>query len=211
MINREDPPIPIRKMVLNGRGLLTVNPDLAIIRLGVQTTGDNVTTAQQENARISSQILAAIKGLGVTDIRTYQYQIEKIYDYENGNRIDRGYSVRNVFEIRTANLGQVGTIIDSAVFNGANIVDLISFDVANPDAYYQQALTLAVNNAYEKAKTISSSMNFTFDPIPILITENTLQPIPYAPTLALREGAYTTPIESGTKQIEASVTVEFEY
>jgi uncharacterized protein YggE len=28
---------------------------------------------------------------------------------------------------------------------------------------------------------------------------------------AAREGAYSTPIESGSKQIDASVTVEFSY
>ncbi|MDD3174286.1 MAG: SIMPL domain-containing protein [Herbinix sp.] len=200
-----------RKMTFTGRGQVSVNPDLAIIRLGVQTTGEDVTAAQSENAKISSQILAALKELGVTDIKTYQYQIEKLYDYENGTKIDRGYSVRNIMEIRTGNMGQVGVIIDTAVYNGANVVDLISFEVSHPDMYYQQALNLAIRNAYQKAKTVSTGLRIMFDPVPILITENSLQPIPYTPTYALREGAYTTPIESGSKQIEASVTVEYVY
>jgi uncharacterized protein YggE len=50
-----------------------------------------------------------------------------------------------------------------------------------------------------------------YDPIPILITENSNQPTPFSPAFAVREGAYTTPIESGSKQIEAFVTVEFAY
>lgn len=209
--NKDEQQISERKMVFTGRGQVSVNPDLAIIRLGVQTTGESVTIAQGENARISQQILDAIKKIGVTDIKTFQYQIEKLYDFENGNRIDRGYSVRNIFEIRTGNVGQVGFIIDTSVNNGANIVDLVSFDVASPDKYYQQALNLAVSNAIQKAKTVSSGLRIMFDPIPILITENNMQPIPYPALYASREISYATPIESGSKIIEASVTVEFTY
>lgn len=209
--NKDEQNVPINRMIFTGNGQVFVNPDLAIIRLGVQTTGDNVTAAQSENARISQSILDAIRKIGVTDIKTFQYQIEKLYEYQNGTRIDKGYTVRNVFEIRTDNMGQVGFIIDTAVYNGANIVDFISFEVADPEFYYQKALNLAVKNAFQKAKTVSSELRIIFDPIPILISENSIQPTPFAPRFAVGEGSFTTPIESGSKQIEASVTVEFTY
>lgn len=212
MVNKnEELRIPTKRMIFNGKGQVLANPDLAIIRLGVLTTGESVTAAQAENARISQQILEALKKFGNIDIKTYQYQIEKLYDYQNGNRIDRGYSVRNIYEIRTGNVGQTGSIIDTAVYNGANVVDLVSFDVASPEKYYQQALKLAVNNAYDKAKTVSSGLKIIFDPVPILITENSTQPIPYTMFSARGEGAINTPIESGSKQIEAFVTVEFAF
>ncbi len=210
-MNFEEQQIPFKKMIFNGRGQVSVIPDLAIIRLGVLTTGNSVTAAQTENSRISQQILDAIKELGITDIKTYQYQIEKVYDYENNTRIDRGYSVRNIYEIRTDNVGQVGIVIDTAVNEGANIVDNVTFDVAAPEIYYQQALNLAVNNAIMKAKSVSSVLKTKFDPIPVKITENSLQPAPYTPVYSSRGEAVTTPIESGSKQIEASITAEFRY
>ncbi len=200
----------IRKMIFTGTGQVSVNPDLAILRLGVQSTGEDVTQIQAENGRISQQILDALHELGINDIKTYEYQIEKMYDYENGQRIDKGYSVRNIFEIRTTELGQVGVIIDTAVQHGANVVDFINFDVENPEVYYQQALTMALNNAFQKAKTISSSLRIMFNPVPIMIKENGTPPTPFAPMYASRE-AYTTPIEPGSKQITANLTVEFAY
>jgi len=201
----------LRRMIFVGTGQVSGDPDLAILRLGVQTTGEDVTKAQAENAMISQQILEALRQLGVTNIKTYQYQIEKLYDYENGQRIDRGYSVRNIIEIRTTDLGQVGVIIDTAVSNGANVVDFISFEIANPDTYYQLALTAALNNAFQKAKTISASLRIMFNPTPTKITENTISPIPFSPVFAARGEAYSTPIEPGSKLIEASITVEFAY
>ncbi|MHB8128382.1 MAG: SIMPL domain-containing protein [Mobilitalea sp.] len=208
---KENEQLPYNKMIVTGRGQVTVIPDLAILRLGVQTTGDVLSTAQSENARISQNVLTVLRQLGITDIKTYQYQIEKLYDYENGNRIDRGYSVRNIFEIRMDNMNLVGTAIDTAVNSGANVVEFINFEVADPDFFYQQALNLAVKNAYQKAKSISESLRVMINPIPILITENSAPPIPFSSMYMAREGTFTTPIEPGNKQIEASVTAEFIY
>ena len=203
---------PYNKMTLTGKGQVTVLPDLAILRLGVQTTGLNLTATQSENARISQNVISSLQQLGITDIKTFQYLIEMLYDYENGNRIDKGYSVRNLFEIPTSNLGLVGTIIDTTVNNGANIVEFVSFEVSNPELYYQEALNLAVNDAYHKAKSISTNLRIILNPIPTLIIENSAPPIPFSPVfLARGEGAFATPVEPGNKQIEASVTVEFTY
>jgi uncharacterized protein YggE len=198
-------------MTLTGKGQVTAIPDLAILRLGVQTTGDNLTFTQSENARISQNVLNELHQLGVTDIKTYQYLIETLYDYENGVRIDKGYSVRNIFEIRTNNMNLVGSIIDTAVSNGANAVEFVNFDVSAPELYYLEALNLAVNDAYQKAKSIAANLRIMINPIPSLITENSSPPIPFSRAFTSREGAFATPIESGSKQIEAMVTVEFIY
>jgi uncharacterized protein YggE len=198
-------------MILTGNGKVTAVPDIAVLRLGVQTNGDNLTAAQSDNARISQNVLQALNELGVTDIKTYDYTIDKVYDYVNGNRIDRGYSVRNILEIRMSDLDMVGTVIDAAVNSGANVVDFINFDVSDSNDYYLQALNLAVMNAYQKAKSISHNLRLTMNPIPVKITENTAVPVPYAQSRTLGEIAYTTPIEPGKKEISASVTVEFIY
>lgn len=195
-------------MTLTGDGQVTAVPDLAILHLGVQTTGEHLTDIQNENARISQAVLQALQQLNITDIKTYQYTINKIYEYENGKQIDKGYSVRNIFEIRTSNLEQVGNVIDTAVFNGANVVDLIEFEVSDSNTYYFQALDLAIENAYQKANMVALSLGLTNAPVPIRIDESSTPPMPF-PILAVRESA--TPIEPGSKQIEASVIIKFLY
>lgn len=199
------------RMILNGNGQIIAIPDIAILRIGVQTTGENLTTAQQENARLSQSFLEAIQQLGITDFKTFQYNIDRQYDYENGTRIDRGYSVRNIFEIRTQNLDQVGTVIDTAVAAGANIVDFINFEVSNLDTYYQQALNLAVRNAIQKAKSISVSLGINVNFIPSKITEISNPPLPLSATFSSRGEMFATPVEPGDQQINATVTAEFTY
>ncbi|XRD27118.1 SIMPL domain-containing protein [Lysinibacillus fusiformis] len=65
----------------------------------------------------------------------------------------------------------VGLIIDTAVENGANRISNIQFKVDRADAYYQQALSLALHNAHAKAKTIAETMHLPLQLLPTEIVE----------------------------------------
>lgn len=198
-------------LTLTGKGQVTANPDIAVIRLGVETTGLNLAEAQTENAQRMNSVIQALNRMGVTDIKTYQYLIDKVYDYQNGTRIDRGYTVRNIIEIRLTDMASAGYVIDTAVANGANVVDFISFEVSDADLLYRQALNLAVADAIQKAESLMRSLGIRTELFPSRITENSAPPVPYSQFSAAREGVAVTPIQPGNKQIEASVTVEFIY
>lgn len=197
-------------MTLTGKGQVTAVPDTTILRLGVETQGQNLTDIQSENARISQAVIQALQQFEVYDIKTFQYTINKIYEYENNQRIDKGYSVRNILEVKMQTMDQVGMVIDHAVANGANVIELIEFDVSNPTFYYQQALNLAINDAQQKANSIADNIDIIVDFVPCRITETSTLPI-IPRTMMAREALFTTPIEPGTKQIEALVTMEFVY
>ena len=194
-------------MTLTGHGQMSVAPDIAIIRLGVETRGENLAQIQADNARRSQAIIQVLQRMGITEIKTFQYSIDKVYDYVEGRQVDRGYSVRNVLEIRTNNLDAVGTIIDASVKAGANIVDLISFDISNREYYYQQALNMAIMNAIQKANSITMNLGLSASPLPVKIVENTA--MPFLPVQ--REFVAATPIVPGTLDVEANVTVDFLY
>ena len=197
-----------KTMTLTGQGQITAVPNIAVIHLGVETSGENLVNIQAENAQITQSIIQSLQRMGVSDIKTFQYSINKLYDYEDGRQIDRGYSVRNILEIRTTNLDRVGNIIDTAVNMGANVVELISFDVSNKEYYYQQALNMAVMNAMQKSKSIAMNLGISADPVPMKIIENFSPPIqPYF----RQELAATTPIMPGNIKIEANVTVDFAF
>jgi len=197
-----------RSMTLTGQGQVTVVPDVAVIHLGIQSTGEDLAVVQSANAQLSQDILDALRRMGITDIKTFQYSIDKYYEYNNGTPIDRGYTVRNILEIKTGDMDLVGDFIDKAVNAGANIVDMISFEVSNPDLYYQQALNLAVMNAIEKAKSIANNLEIQVEPIPTKITESSSMPRPPQP---FQRELAATPIVPGNVLIEANITAEFVY
>jgi uncharacterized protein YggE len=127
-----------------------------------------------------------------------------VFDFVDGRQIDRGYLVRNILEIKTNNIEATGNIIDASVNAGANIVELISFDVSNREYYYRQALNMAIINAIQKAESIALNLGLSSAPQIVSIVENTA--IPFLPVQ--RELA-ATPIIPGAINIAADVTVEF--
>jgi uncharacterized protein YggE len=196
-------------ITLTGRGQTSPTPDIAVIRLGVQTQGEDLIKAQTENAGLSQTVINSLRQLGITDIKTFQYTIDKIYEYENGSRIDKGFSVRNILEINIRDISQTGLVIDTAVDNGANVVDLVSFEVSQRDMYYQEALNQAISNAIEKANSISHNLGIPVNLMPIRIVENSAPPVPLLRNVA--ERTFATPIEPGEQLIEAFVTAVFQY
>ncbi|NLT47992.1 MAG: SIMPL domain-containing protein [Clostridiales bacterium] len=195
-------------MTLSGQGQVAASPNLAIIHLGVETTGFDLTTIQAENARIIEAVTQTLRAMGISDIKTVQYSIDKNYIFENGRQIDRGYTIRHILEIRSNQIDDVGRIVDTAVMMGANRVEFIAFDLSDRGSYYRQALNLALEDAQKKAISISRSLRIQVDLIPIRIVENSALPI--QPLLFQREAAGTQ-ILPGTLLIEASMTAEFSY
>ncbi len=198
-------------MTLTGKGQVSVTPDIAVIRLGVETRGENLAKAQEENAQNSQSVITILRQLGIQDIKTYQYTIDKIMEFENNNRVDKGYIVRNIVEIKVRAGSQIGPAIDAAVNNGANVVEGISFEIVNPDYYYQQALHMALDNAIGKAEALAMQLGAALHPVPHKIVENSMVPIPFSGAYSLRESRASAPIEPGKKNIEAALTVEFLY
>lgn len=198
--------LPFRTMTLTGQGHVTMAPDVAVIRLGVQLSGSDLAAVQAQNAQQSQAVLDALRRMGVTDIKTFQYTIDKYYENVNGTSVDRGYTVRNIFEIRTDDISAVGAVIDAAVGAGANAVDLISFEASNPEYYYQQALNLAVADTVEKARSVSVSLGIPVQTVPVSITESSAAP---RPMQAFQREYSATPVVPGSITVDASVTAEF--
>lgn len=109
-----------------------------------------------------------------------------------------------------AGKGQVGYVIDTAVNYNANIVDLVEFDILDKEVYYLQALNLAIENAIRKADSIAKNLGLIYAPSQIRIIEIGTLPVS-SRLLGSGESALTTPIEPGSKQIEANINIQFSY
>lgn len=168
-------------IIVTGRGRVTAVPDLAKIRLGVVTTGENLSDIQNENAETSNLILNGLRNMGVNDIRTYQYIIDRNFEFIDNTRVDRGYTIRNVYEIQTGMPDSVGAIIDTAVSLGANLVESITFEVSAAETFYLEALKIALMNGAEKAAAMAEVFNARLSPVPIRIIESGT-PVPLSRT-----------------------------
>ncbi|WP_058308982.1 SIMPL domain-containing protein [Gracilibacillus massiliensis] len=202
-----------RNVKVYGIGKILVEPDAVEVRMGVVTQNIEATVAQQENARIVQQVIQSLESIGIPkeNIQTVDYSIFPQYDYVNNLQQFTGYQVTNMLSVTTS-IDHIGEVIDTAIFNGINRLTDISFAVTNPDAYYQQALQLALYNAYSKAETISQTLRVSLDPTPITTIEQSTMPPPTPYKLLSSTemvGGVATPIEPGRIEIEARIETCF--
>ena len=202
-----------REMTVTGNGEIDVQPDYVQIQIEVRTEGKDVSAAQQENAVIMNRVITSLVALNIPReaIQTTAYTISPNYDYIEGRQVFRGYEVQNAITVKITDISQVGTVIDTAVENGANHVSAIQFKVEDSDAYYRQALQLALIDAQAKAKSMADTMNLPLQLLPVEIVEETIAPPIAYQSFQLSREQSITPIEPGMITVNATVRVKFRF
>lgn len=205
-----------RSLTVYGNSTLSLEPNICKITLGINTESKNVTTAQQENTRIHQQVITAILGLGIpsSNIQTIDYTIYPQYDYVDNTQVFKSYKVTHLLSILVETIQLTGTVIDTAVQNGANQVMSIHFDVSNRSEYYERALQGAIKDALSKARAIAETLRITIDPIPVKVMEipsGSSIPMPLEKMSFAEVGGVSTSLEPGQLIIEAKVKAKFFY
>jgi len=203
---------------ISGTGTVTVTPDIVNLNLGVRSQEITVAAAQAKAATAMSQIMSVLKANNVADkdIQTLQFSISPVYSYDNKIMQSTiiGYSVSNIVNVKIRNLNNVGKIIDAVANAGGDLVVInsISFAVDNPDQYYSQARTAAMNDAKAKAQQLADLGGVTLGK-PVYISESSVSPtssVSYA-TRDAASGASvpTTSISAGEADITINVQVVY--
>jgi uncharacterized protein len=204
-----------REMTVTGNGEIAAEPDYAQIQIEVRTQGKDVSAAQQENAQIMNRVIGSLMALNIPreDIQTANYAISPMYDYIEGRQVFRGYEVQNAITVKIMDISQAGTVIDTAVLNGANQVSAIQFKIEDSANYYRQALRLAIVDAYAKAVAMAETMHVSIQPIPIEVIEESNHAIPFPAfkSVQMSNQEIMTPIEQGTMLINATVRVKYKF
>src|SRR5262249_10671335 len=149
------------KVTVAGRAPKKVEPDTAVIVLSVVTQSGQALTAQQENARKSAAVAAAVKNIGGSgaETKTSDYTLQPQYDYRD-NRLPKiiGYNARNSIIITMTDLKNVGGVIDAASQAGANSIESVSFIVKQTSPARGHALAEATQQAMNKANSIAQAL-----------------------------------------------------
>lgn len=142
---------------VTGNASISIVPDTAKLDIGVTSINKKVEAAQQESNTKMNNIVNALKekGLEETDIKTSQFSVYPVYDY-NSTDI-KSYRVENIIQVNIKDISTIGEIIDLSVKNGANTAYNITYESSNSLDKYLEALALATDNAKKKATAIAKA------------------------------------------------------
>jgi uncharacterized protein len=198
---------PSGGITVTGVGTITSVPDKASFTIGVQTQGMTAREALAANSEQMRRVIEAVKAAGVakSDIKTQDVSVSA--NYADEGRID-GYSARNSVLVTVRNLSKAGPILDAASNAGANEVYGPMLSRSDEDDLQAKALRGAVEDARKKAEVLAEAAGVQLGRVTALTEGSSGGPQPYYDGAVLAKSS-EAPIEPGTQDTQATVTVTF--
>ena len=209
-------------ITVSGSATISVEPDLAILDMGVEAFGKTVSFARSDAAIAMDAIVSSLKSEGVLekDIQTQRLNISPKYEWQEisiGSQVTNkqvltGYSVSNYVRVKIRDLDHVGKIVDSASESGGDFVRVnsISFNLEDTYNLMPQLREQAVQNAFMKANEYASAAGLSLGSITSLSEVGSSSPSsaignPMRAMSALIE----SPISGGELQVSLTVHAVF--
>ncbi len=201
-------------ITVQGEGKVSVPDSAATFQVGVQAQAATAAQALSSNNQAMTAVLGALEKQGETaqELTTEALSVYPQYTSSGPNAPARvtGYQATDTVQVKVPDATKVGPLIDAAMGAGANQLDSVSFGPPSGDALTQQALSAAVADARARAQAIAQEAHLTLGAI-TKVTTTQIQ-TPPVPTFAgqVFAAAAATPVESGSQQVTADVTVTFQ-
>lgn len=164
-------------IVTSGEAKVWIEPDRARVFLGIETMAGQVDLAREENASKIKKVMGALKALKIKDmlIKAPSYNVSLVKEREHvatkEGRLPKiiGYKVRQDFTVLLQNKDALilskdaAQVIDTALDNGVNIIQNVSFFKEDDSQDRRAALKLAVENGIANAKAIAKTAGLSIE------------------------------------------------
>ena len=206
---------PEARVIVNGEGSVTVQPDYARITTGVTTRAKTVKEATEANTKLMAAITAALQDSGIEpkDIQTSRFSVQRVYAPPQPNTEPRlsGFSVSNQLSVTIRHIATVGTILDRLIAAGANDLGGVEFLHSDLSKALDRAREAAVADARRKAELYARAAGLELGRVAWITEDPGFAPLAGMKTLRAA-GAMTAPvpIASGEDTLRVQITVGFD-
>lgn len=206
-------------IVIDGEGSVHGTPNIANINLGLQTENESIEAAQKNNTETMNTIISKLKkeiNVNKNEIQTTNYSINPRYDWNEGQRTLKGYTVSQNLKIKIKDLTKISKIIGLAGEYNLNQVGGLNFSIENPENLQKEARIKALNNAKEKANALSQTLDVKLGRIIGFSEREQASVYPVMRSLSISEdaqyknGSAIPELEAGSQEIKSHVNVEYE-
>lgn len=205
-----------RTISISATAMVERAPDQAVILLAVESEGTTARTAAAANSAKMDRVIAALKAVPIpaTSIRTVSYELQPQYS-QVPNKEPRisGYRAVNQVQVTLDAIDKVGPTIDAALGAGSNRVSDLSFGIKDAAGARMEALKKAVEKARAEADVIARAAGQALG-VALMINADQYNPQPPRPVMYrmsadMAQAAAPTPVEGGTMQVGASVSIVY--
>lgn len=218
-----------RVIVVSSTGEAMGEPNLAVLQLAVEVTGDRAGDVRDELARRSEQLRSELLAYGLDEeaLTTEHFRIHERVDRrqmeEDGVRPDapeqieeyRYYVGTHAFRVEVEDIDEVGAVIDAGVDGGADEVGRVSFTLSDEREadLRDEAIRTALRQARDEAETIADEIGATVVEATVVdASDGRVSPVHREAAFggdAAMTPAPTTGVEPGEVTVTATVHVRY--
>jgi uncharacterized protein YggE len=190
-----------------GTGKVTMRPDRGTITFDTHGTGSTLVVAENQ---ASDAMRAVIHRLQADGVAKADMQTSGV---SGGPRPRQGdFTADQSLTVTVRDLARTGKILADGTAAGAHSVYGVDFSIGEQNHAYDQALAAAVRDARAKADAAAAVAGLHVTGV-VSVDETQSQPVYYAPGLAgaAERSSSPVPVQRGTQQVSAQVTVVFAY
>jgi uncharacterized protein len=193
-----------RTVTVTGTGSVESVPNRAGLSVGVSSDAATARAALAANADKAANVIEALRAAGVArvDLQTTDVTVTPRWD-DRGRQ--NGFTAHSSVRVDVASVTRAGAILDAAVGAGATETSGPSFDRSDRSELYRNALKAAFADARGKAATLAGEAGASLGAVQRIEESPGVQPMPLF--AAARESV--TPVEPGTTEVQATLTVTF--
>jgi uncharacterized protein YggE len=200
-----------RTISTSGTGEVAADADRAVVTVAVTARADTAEEAREAVATNATRMRDALRDVGVDDdnVTTAYYQVQPRFEHdrERDERTLVGYEAVHTYRIDAA-ADAAGTVVDTAVGNGASEVQGVRFTLSDETRaeLREEALERAMSDARADADTIASSADLSITGVQSASTGGGFGPVYEARTTAADAG---TTFDAGSVTVTATVDVTY--
>lgn len=204
-----------KTIAVGATGQVQAQPDQAVLRVAVETTGENASTVRRRLAENVSRMREALSamGIGSDQVTTTDFDIRDQRRYGRPDREVAPFRGRHAFSITLTDLNRTGQVIVAAVEHGATSVDDVRFTLSaeRRGELRQQALAAAMDRARDQASVIADRADLSVVGVGSVRTADVgYRPVRLeAAAMAADAGGAPTAIDGGAVTVTAQVEVTY--
>jgi uncharacterized protein len=196
-------------VTVTGTGKVLIAPDEAVVQLTIITEGTTAAEAVSANARYAQAVINAVSAQPNHGVTTSGLSVYPIITYPQDQppRIV-GFRATNGVEV-TTKPDYVGQIYDVGIAAGANQSSGITFRVQNEAPHREEALRLAMEQAFSEAKVVANAANIELRGVESVQIEPPQERFFFRADALEAKAAPATPVMPENRTITARVHVQF--
>ena len=133
---------PLRTVSVSAVGSSEIEPDQAVIHLGVTARGETAQRASRKAAAAMDAVIASLGDSGVeeADIKTTRLELRQVRQRDSDtDEVTVRWQVRNRVKATIRDIDSAGDTVDAAISAGATNLDRLQFGASDPSAALAEA------------------------------------------------------------------------